>query len=93
LKEKLTSHVERGGKGDAEAKAVTDMKVRLGPAPFTWLVRDGMREYLLSKRDTAGAMPCPCGQKPCLHVLAVERFTAAQPSEAGRCTIQPWSRC
>jgi hypothetical protein len=80
LKEKLKSQVERGGKGDAEAKAVTDMNVRLGHEPSSWIANDGMKEYLLVKRGND--VECNCQRKNCLHLLALARFTAAPHSEA-----------
>jgi hypothetical protein len=75
LKEKLKSQVQKGKKEDADAKAVTDMKVRLGSEPYSWIVNDGMKEYLVAKRGHDVECSCP-QRKNCLHVLAMERFTA-----------------
>jgi hypothetical protein len=80
LKDKLRSSLSKVQeadiieKRDTEAEMVNSLSVSLGKAPYTWLVSDGLREYLVEGDDNKR---CSCKAKnPCLHILAVAKFTA-----------------
>jgi hypothetical protein len=78
LKDKLKSAVQATAKPESQAKS--SLSVRLGPEPtagsqdFTYLVNDGMREYLVI--DDNVALKCNCGvtKGPCAHTKAVNAF-------------------
>jgi hypothetical protein len=72
LKDKLKAQVESAPKADP--KAGKHISVRLGEEAFTFLVNDGMKEYLVA--DDSVALKCNCGvtKGPCAHTKAVEAY-------------------
>jgi hypothetical protein len=76
LKSKLKAQVDQAPKAEAkpESKAGKHMAVRLGEEAFTFMVNDGMKEYLV--KDDGVALQCDCGvtKGPCPHTKAVEAF-------------------
>jgi hypothetical protein len=82
LKDKLKSQVQSTPKAASNQKweAKSGLSVRLGPEPtagsqdFTYLVNDGMKEYLVI--DDNVALKCNCGviKGPCAHTEAVNGF-------------------
>jgi len=82
LKDKLKSQVQSTPKPASHQKwqAKSGLSVRLGPEPtagnqdLTYLVNDGMKEYLVT--DDNVALKCNCGvtKGPCAHTEAVDAF-------------------
>jgi hypothetical protein len=78
LKDKLKASVQATAKPEWQAKS--GLSVRLGPEPtigspeLTYLVNDGMKEYVVI--DDTVALKCNCGvtKGPCPHTKAVEAF-------------------
>jgi hypothetical protein len=78
LKDKLKASVQAMPTPPAGGLAV-----KIGPEsePFTYLVHDGQREYVV--RDDNVALTCSCGVKkgPCPHTKAVYRFQNKDDAE------------